>query len=68
MESRKIMHFLEEKLKPLPAVFREWYRADGRCLCECGYEYFLHPLDPNDLDWQGNPFMHVLCNGDRVKL
>ena len=66
---RDIRNLLAAALSPLPPATREWYRADGCCLCEiCTYEYRLHPLDTEDLDYQGNPFMHVLCNGDRVKL
>lgn len=65
---RDARQLLKLSLTPLPAATREWYRAEGSCLCECGYEYRLHPPDPDDLDYQGNPFMHVLCNGDRVKL
>jgi hypothetical protein len=52
----------------LPLETREWYRADGRCLCECGLEYSRHPLDFWDLGYDGEPYLHVLCNRDRVKL
>jgi hypothetical protein len=65
---RSTREILRLKLKPLPPARREWYRADGNCLCECGAVYRLHPLDPADLDYEGHPYMHVLCNGDRVKL
>jgi len=61
--------YLLVKLDPLPAPTREWYRSASDCICEgCGYEYRYHPLDPHDLSYDGQPFMHVLCNGDRVKL
>jgi len=45
------------------------YRADGRCICElCGEEYRRHPMDHFELSYSGEPFLNVLCNGDRVKL
>ena len=45
------------------------YRADQHCICdECGEEYWRHPYAEECLDDQGMPFLHVLCNGDIVKL
>ena len=38
------------------------YRASGSMKCSCGWEYRQHPNDEN------YDFLHVLCNGDRVKL
>lgn len=52
----------------LPEATREWYRADGGAICSCGMSYREHPYDLNDLAYDGSPYMHVLCNGDRVKL
>lgn len=41
----------------------DMYRADGRIICEsCGSEYWRHAEDPRDTH------LHMLCNGDRVKL
>lgn len=40
----------------------EFYRASGDCLCACGREYWRHPHDPVE-EW-----LHILCNGERVKL
>lgn len=55
--------FLKEKLAIQPESTRDWYRAAGDCLCpKCGFEYRSHPVDSTD------EFLHVLCNGDRVKL
>lgn len=54
---------------PLPEPSGEDYRAAGDCLCElCGWEFWRHPLDHWELSYDGHPFLHVLCNGDRVKL
>ncbi len=53
---------------PLPPPSGQDYRASGDALClDCGYEIRLHPLDPNELSYDKHPFLHVLCNGDRVK-
>lgn len=60
MNNREIRRHLSQQ--PLKPATRDWYRAAGDCLCECGHEYRLHPLDTDD------EFFHVLCNGDRVKL
>ncbi len=68
MTNREARLRLVRKLTPLPPDMGNWYRACGDCLCECGHAYSLHPLDPDDLDWEGAAYMHVLCNGDRVKL
>ena len=68
MSNREARRHLKAKLTPTPDSTREWYRACGQCLCECGYEYQLHPLDEVDVAYDGTPYMHVLCNGDRVKL
>jgi hypothetical protein len=54
---------------PLPEEACEWYRASKDCECpDCGLEFWRHPFDFWELDYAGEPFMHVLCNGDRVKL
>lgn len=54
---------------PLPEPLGEYYRACGQCICDvCGKEYFKHPFDFWELSYTGEPFLHVLCNGDRVKL
>lgn len=43
--------------------YSDEYRASGDCFCGiCGYAYREHRVD---LDL---PFLHVLCNQDRVKL
>ena len=69
---KQIRQEIKDKLSPLPKYNeRRDYRASGDCICEkCGYEYRLHPLDTDKdrLSYDGQPFLHVLCNGDRVKL
>lgn len=41
----------------------DFYRADGRVKCEvCGDTYSRHPMYPLF------PFVHIICNGDLVKL
>ena len=47
----------------------DYFRAAGNTVCfACGLEYAKHPHDENDLDWDGYPFLNVLCDGRRVKL
>ncbi len=54
--------------KNIPEPSGQEYRASGDALClECGHEIRLHPMDPNQLTYQDQPYLHVLCNGDRVK-
>jgi hypothetical protein len=44
-------------------------RVSGDCICLiCGGKYYDHPNDMEQLDWQGSPFLNVLCDGTRVKL
>lgn len=46
----------------------EFYRAAGDCICGvCKLPYRKHPFH-KATDWQGEPFLHVLCNGENVKL
>jgi hypothetical protein len=53
---------------PLPKWTQE-YRACGQSICEvCGLEYFRHPFDFWEVGYDDNLYLHVLCNGDRVKL
>ena len=43
-------------------------RASGECVCLiCGKQYRQHPPS-EDRDWNGDPFLNLLCNGDLVKL
>ena len=47
----------------------EFIRASGDCICPtCGKDYYHHQHDPNAVDWEGHPFLHILCDGTRVKL
>lgn len=46
----------------------DFRRTSGGVLCKtCGLEYRRHP-DSEHLDWNGNPFLKRLCDGDLVKL
>ena len=46
----------------------EFRRAPGDCVCPvCGKKYYDHPL-AGPIDWQGDFFLNLLCNGDLVKL
>jgi len=55
-------------VRPLPEPSGKSYIASGDALClECGHEIRLHPMDPDELSYHDQPFLHVLCNGDRVK-
>lgn len=43
-------------------------RYDGNALCEqCERPVWRHPLDPGVLDYEGNPFVHRLCDGTLAK-
>ena len=44
-------------------------RASGDCICEeCGDSYYHHPRDMKNLGYDNQPFLRVLCGGQRVKL
>jgi len=46
----------------------EFYRASGDCICSvCNLPYRKHPFH-SILNWQGDPYLNLLCNGDVVKL
>lgn len=51
---------------------REFRRSGGDVLCTCGWEYRLHPFDTEDGRYSGRDdgfdWLHVLCDGSRVKL
>lgn len=65
---REVRRMLAAKLCPLPAPSGEDYRAAGNALCPvCEHPIRLHPSDPDQLSYDKQPFLHVLCNGDRVK-
>ncbi len=50
--------------QPVP----EFRRASGSCVCQaCGLEYRRHAYSEHR-DWNDDPFLNVLCNGDLVKL
>lgn len=45
-------------------------RASGDVICEqCGKEYWRHPMDEEQLSGiDGKPFLHIHCDGTRLKL
>lgn len=44
-------------------------RASGKCICpQCGEQYQEHPVDFEVLSFDGQPFLTVLCSGEKVKL
>lgn len=54
---------------PLPKLSGLDYVRSGDNICRhCGEAYSRHPLDFWELSYDNTPFLHVLCNGDRVKL
>lgn len=47
----------------------EIIRASGAVICgSCSRAYRDHPVDAHVTDQGGEPFLHVLCDGTRVKL
>lgn len=50
----------------------DYRRASGDCVCAaCGKRYGDHPMDTenvSEIDGYPYPYLHILCNGDRVKL
>jgi len=56
-----------------PEGGKDWYRAGGDCECSvCGKLYYDHPYCAQFKNENGGAYdsyyMHVLCNGDHVKL
>ena len=47
----------------------EIVRVDGDALCpECSEPYREHPWDKLNLDYRGEPYLRVGCDGARLKL
>ncbi len=47
----------------------EFRRAHQGSRCEaCGRVYWKHPMDYVNLDFQRDPYLHILCDGSLVKL
>lgn len=49
----------------------DFTRASGDCICDaCGEDYYSHsPAEErHNLSYDGNPFLHRLCDGSLVKL
>jgi hypothetical protein len=56
-------------LRELPQFNGEYLHAAGDVQCEtCGQLYRSHPLDWRLIGYGGQPFVHILCDGTRVKL
>jgi len=53
-----------------PLGFREAIiHTNGDCLCEhCGHPYRLHPMCDRIKSAENEPFLHVACDGRRLKL
>lgn len=50
-------------------IMRQERRCGGDCVCEeCGKIYYDHPYIANSVDWEGRPFLHLICNGTIAKL
>lgn len=46
----------------------EVIRVDGNMICPtCGKPYWRHPWDEVNVDWQKNFFLHIGCDGKRLK-
>lgn len=46
-----------------------WRRADQSAICSiCKLPYGAHKTDRDILDYDGNPFLNILCDGTKVKL
>ncbi len=43
-------------------------RCSGLVMCSCGWNYFQHPLDWRFLEYRDKAYLHILCDGRRVKL
>jgi hypothetical protein len=44
-------------------------RACGDTVCDtCGKKYYDHPMDTEQLSYDGHPFLHIGCDGTRLKL
>jgi hypothetical protein len=49
--------------------YPKFVRAGGNAVCEiCHRKYFDHPQNTDYLDWNGYPYLNVLCDGTLVKL
>jgi len=46
----------------------DFHRASGACVCECGFAYRDHPYSEDDVSFDGQLFLKVLCDGTKVKL
>jgi len=66
---RKVIAKHGRKLE-IPLRARAWdiIRVDGRATCpDCGEIYYKHPMDKVNVDYQGEPYLYVGCDGMRLK-
>ena len=68
-----LVKVLDEHLTPPKSgvlfVKEELIRASGDVICEeCGDTYRHHPHDMKQLDSNGEPWLRVRCDGQRLKL
>jgi ribA/ribD-fused uncharacterized protein len=60
---------LVRKIKKEDDDLNKAYRASGNCICNiCGKKYYDHPMSAKYKSWQNEMYLHILCNGDLVKL
>ena len=47
----------------------EMIRVNGNADCElCGRQWWRHPVTYEFTDWDGEPWLHVACDGTLLKL
>jgi hypothetical protein len=72
MEERSLrLAMLRCGLKRYPDRSGPWegFRASGQMVCEkCDCDYYSHPMDWRIIGHGNVPYLHVLCDGRRVKL
>jgi hypothetical protein len=49
--------------EPVDSIYAEGWKK-----CKCGKLYNEHPYYKGAVDHENRPFLHVLCDGTRVKL
>lgn len=62
-ERSKVLHHVDDEVSP------QFFRASGDCVCtHCSKEYRRHPMAPEYVDWNGEPYLNRLCSEELVKL
>ena len=68
---RSVRKLAQTALQETDELAVPFHRAGGECVCPgCFSKYREHPLDrrPEARGDQDQPFLRVLCSGERVKL